>query len=190
MGPGAPSASFDARAFAAAVARADWTAAEAVLAAFAARSEDEWRARVCPGLAPLATQALVQQGLRAAAAGAWCSAEAMFLVLEGRFPAEVDPPLNLARVRAQRSEWAGAWAAVQRALARPNAPLDALRLALRVAPNASRSAADRAALAESLVARAPDDADAWFALATARLETGDYGLVHAALSPVRRRSMA
>lgn len=175
------SATFDARTFAAAVARADWGAAEATLAAFADRPEPDWQSGVCPGLAPLATQALVQQGLRAVSAGAWCSAEAMFLVLEGRFPAEAEPALNLARVRVQRGQWASAWAALARVMANPGAPADAWRLALRVAPAAGQSAADRAALAESLLARAPEDAEAWFALATARLETGDYGAVHAAL---------
>jgi len=172
---------FDARKFAAAVAQAQWTDAEHTLLPFADRDESDWRRAVVAGLARLATGALIQKGMVAVNAEAWLSAEAMFLVLVSRFPNETDPALNLARVRARRGRFASAWSAIETWLPRDEVPIAMLQFALSVAPQANRSAAERAALAERLAGLAPTDAEVWFALATAQLEAGNYGEVHAAL---------
>lgn len=172
---------FDARKFAVAVAQGQWADAERILAPFADRDEGDWHRAVVAGLTPLATGALIQKGLQAVHATAWLSAEAMFLVLVSRFPNETDPALNLARVRARRERFDSAWSAIEPWLGRDDLAAPVLQVALSLAPNANRSAAERALLAERLAGLAPEQTEVWFALATAQLEAGNYGDVHAAL---------
>ncbi|MBK8286844.1 MAG: hypothetical protein IPK97_19355 [Ahniella sp.] len=172
---------FELRLWAAAVAQAHWSEAEHMLADWSSQDESEWIATVVPALAPLATQALIQQGLLAFRAEAWLSAEAMFLALEARFPNELDPVLNLARARARRLAFGSAWAAVQRALILAGAHPGVLQLASMIAPTAGVDVAKRVDLASRWLAAARSDRQARYVLAAAQLEAGDYGDVHITL---------
>ncbi len=172
---------FDFRAWAAAVARTQWIEAEHLLADWAHRDESDWQTAIVPALAPLATQALIQQGLLAFRSESWLSAEAMFLALATRFPKEPDPVLNLARARMRRRAHGAAWSAIERALALAGNHPDVLQLACVIAPAAGMNVATRVTLASRWLAIAASDLSARYTLATAQLEAGDYGDVHTTL---------